>query len=86
MVAAHVQEEHMTQAVSPVPTLRPAVLKFSLINEDICLLLTLCLIDEMLIASAESDLVDTVPAYRVSKNVAKDAKREKKTPKPRTTP
>jgi hypothetical protein len=35
MVAAHVHEEHMTQAVSPVPTLRPAVLKFSLIFDEV---------------------------------------------------
>jgi hypothetical protein len=34
MVAAHVHEEHMTHAVSPVPTLRPAVLKFSLTVYD----------------------------------------------------
>lgn len=38
------------------------------------------------LAGANSHLVDTVPAYRLSKNVAKEANREKKTPKPRTTP
>ena len=31
-------------------------------------------------------LVSTVPVYRLSRKVAKDANREKKTPNPRTTP